>query len=327
MTLDVLKGLSAATYQRHALHGEGAVWVEKNCYADLWIELVHALGLEPRAMLGFTVAVDFLGDQWTFFKPVHDELYELYGLNVQELTVWKPLLEHAREHLAAGRWISTEADAFWLPDTAGTDYRAKHTKTTIVLNSLDEAGKRLGYFHNAGYYELQGEDFDRTFRIGQPNDPAFMPLFAELVMLDTRQARPEAALKAAAASMLAKHAQRLPADNPVSRFAARFLAELPTLRERGLDHYHAWAFAGTRQLGSAMELAAQHLLWLDAGHPQLEQARLALMELAASCKAFILRGARLVTSTRPFEAATVFDPMAQAWLRAHQALQAWEAGR
>ena len=51
-----------------------SAWVEKNCYVDVWIELLHALGLEPLAMLAFTVAVDFEGDQWTFFKPSHDDL-------------------------------------------------------------------------------------------------------------------------------------------------------------------------------------------------------------------------------------------------------------
>ena len=52
----VLPGLDPATYQRHALHADDQVWVEKNCYIDIWIETVHALGLDPTAMLGFTVA-------------------------------------------------------------------------------------------------------------------------------------------------------------------------------------------------------------------------------------------------------------------------------
>src|SRR5262249_24671230 len=136
--------LDPAGYARHALHGEDRVWVEKNCYIDIWIELVHALGLEPLAMLGFCAAVDFEGDQFTFFKPVHDELRELYGLDVQELNVWRPLVEHAVAHVGEGKFISTEADAFFLPDTAGTDYRRQHTKTTIVINDIDVPRKRLG---------------------------------------------------------------------------------------------------------------------------------------------------------------------------------------
>jgi len=71
--------LEPTQYVRHDLHSPERIWTEKNCYVDIWIELVHALGFEPNAMLAFTVAVDFEGDQWTFFKPPHDELRDLYA--------------------------------------------------------------------------------------------------------------------------------------------------------------------------------------------------------------------------------------------------------
>ncbi len=90
----------------HPLHAEDRIWVEKNCYVDVWIELLHALGLEPLAMLPFIVAIDFEGDHWTFFKPRHDELRVLYGIDVQELNVWRPLIEHVREHVAAGKLVA-----------------------------------------------------------------------------------------------------------------------------------------------------------------------------------------------------------------------------
>ena len=82
--------LDAARYTRHMLHAEERVWVEKNCYVDIWIELIHALGVEPLAIMPFTVAIDFEGDQWTFFKPPHADLHELYGFDIQELALWKP---------------------------------------------------------------------------------------------------------------------------------------------------------------------------------------------------------------------------------------------
>ena len=47
-----LPGLDAGTYRRHMLHAEDRVWVEKNCYVDVCIELLHALGwnrLPPSA--------------------------------------------------------------------------------------------------------------------------------------------------------------------------------------------------------------------------------------------------------------------------------------
>ena len=75
--------LDPATYRRHALHGEDRAWAETNCFTDLVIELTHGLGHEPLAMLPFTLAIDFEGDQWTFFKPAADDLRALYGSDLQ----------------------------------------------------------------------------------------------------------------------------------------------------------------------------------------------------------------------------------------------------
>jgi len=314
--------LDAANYQRSVLHAESCVWVEKNCYVDIWIEVIHALGLEPRAILPFVAAVDFEGDQWTFFKPPHGELRDLYGIDVQELNVWRTLLEHAQEHLAAGKLISTEADAWWLPDTSGTDYRRQHTKSTIVLNDLDLDRRTLGYFHNAGYFRLEGEDFARTFRLDQPPDPAFMPLFAELVRVDRVVKRPAAELAALSIDLWRRHLRRRPADNPVRRFQHRFERDLPLLQEKGLGHYHAWAFGSTRQLGAAFELAAANLQWLTAnGVAGLEAATAEFTTVATANKTFILKGARAAQNRRPFDSAALFDTLATAWENGQRALQ------
>ncbi|HEU4600863.1 MAG TPA: DUF1839 family protein [Steroidobacteraceae bacterium] len=310
----VLPGLDPAQYPRHALHADTATWVEKNCYIDLWIELLNALRLEPLAMLGFTIAIDFEGDQWTFYKPSHDELRELYGVDVQEMNVWRSLLEHAQEHLPAGKLISTEADAFWLPDTSGTDYRSQHTKTTIVLNDLDLERQRLGYFHNAGYYALEGEDFIKTFRLDAVPDPTFMPLFAELVRVDKVIRREPHQLAELAIPLLRKYLTRAPRRNPIKIFAERFAISLPQMQERGLPYYHAWAFATTRQLGSAFELAAHHVRWLES-HSSLRigSASDAFDRISSSCKSYILKGARAVNSKRPLDAKEMFAEQSEAW--------------
>jgi hypothetical protein len=307
----VLPALDAAKYERHALHAEDRVWVEKNCYIDICIEVVHALGLEPLAMLGFVTAIDFEGDQWTFFKPPHDELRELYALDFQELNVWRPLSAHVLEHLAGGKLISTEADAFWLPDTAGTDYQRQHTKTTIVIQDFDLDARRLGYFHNAGYYALEGEDFAQLFRVGFPPDPAFMPLFAELVHIDRIARRPADELRALARVLLAKHIARRPKDNPVARFGARFAKDLPWITSEGLAFYHAWAFATVRQLGAAAELAQLHLEWL--GDAAFAPAAASFASVSQAAKAFILKAARAVNAKRALDAAPMFEEMAAAW--------------
>jgi len=314
--------LDPASYQRSVLHAESCVWVEKNCYVDIWLEVIHALGLEPRAILPFVAAVDFEGDQWTFFKPPHGELRDLYGIDVQELNVWRPLLEHALEYLAAGKLISTEADAWWLPDTSGTDYRRQHTKSTIVLNDLDLERRTLGYFHNAGYFRLDGEDFARTFRLDEPHDPAFMPLFAELVRVDRVIKRPVGELTALSLELWRRHLRRRPADNPLRRFQQRFERDLPLLQEKGLSYYHAWAFGSTRQLGAAFELAAANLQWLTAnGFTGLETATAEFATLAATNKTFILKGARAAQNRRPFDGAALFDSMAAAWENGQRLLQ------
>src|SRR5260221_1168469 len=121
---------STEAYRRHRIHGEDRTWAETNCYTDLLVELVHALGHEPIAMLPFTLAIDFEGDQWTFFKPSHADIAALYGLDIQELAMWRPVIEHVADQVAVGRPVLVELDSFYLPDTAGTAHKLAPPKTT-----------------------------------------------------------------------------------------------------------------------------------------------------------------------------------------------------
>lgn len=305
--------LDASTYQRHALHAEDVVWVEKNCYIDVWIELVHAAGCEPLAMMPFTAALDFEGDQWTFFKPKHEELFELYGIDVQELNLWRSLADHVEVHVGAGKLVAVEADAFYLRDTAGTDYQRTHTKTTIIINDFDREAKKLGYFHNASYHALEGADFDQLFRIGFPPDPTYMPFFAEVVRLDRLVKRSGDELRALAKAHLAKHLARRPKENPVARFAAHVAGDLAKLQTEGLPMYHAWAFATIRQLGAAMELLAAHLVW--RGDEPAKAAAAELTKISQGSKTLILKGARAVNAKKALDATAIFDEMTAAWQR------------
>jgi hypothetical protein len=316
--LRVLPDIEAASYVRSSLHGEDCAWVEKNCYVDLFIELLHALKLEPRAMLPFTLAVNFEGDQWTFFKPQHSEMRQLYGVDVQEMNHWRPLIEHAQEHLAAGRLIAVEADAHWMPDTAGTDYRQNHVKTTIMLSELDLDKQRLGYFHNAGYYELEGEDFRQIFRVDEAADSTYLPLFAELVCIGRVVRRPEKELAELSRALVKAYIGYRPADNPIRRFADRFGQELPRMHEKGLPHYHAWAFSTIRQLGAAFELAAANIQWLGqvggaAQADALAPAVSSFQQISQGNKALILKVARAVNGKRSMDPNEVFGDMAKAW--------------
>lgn len=279
-----------------------ADWPEKNCYIDLWVGFLRSLDLQPLAMLGHAIAVDFEGDQWTFFKPPHAELRELYGVDVQEMTVWRPLADHLVEHVAAGRFVSTEADAFWLPDTAGTDYRGKHTKTTILVDRIDTQARRVSYFHNTGHHELEGEDYDELMK------PMVMPLFAELVHVDRRVKRSDDDLKQRALRILRTHYEWRPARNPFIAFGDRFAKDMPAMREAGLEHYHAWAFASIRQAGAAFELAAQHMQWLGFEEPARQ-----FREISSANKSLILKGARAAATGKLFDAKEAMGVMAKAW--------------
>jgi hypothetical protein len=303
-------------YQPHALHGQDVNWLEKNCYVDLWIELLHALRLDPMACLGFTLAIDFEGDQWTFFKPSHDELQALYGIEVRELAVWRPLHEHAIEHLGSGRWLCPEVDAYWLPDASGTDYRRQHVKTMIALNDIDLQRQRLGYFHNAGYYTLEGQDFQALLQAWSGD----LPPYAELVRLDRVVRRDAAELRTLARPLLRRHLGRRPADNPVLRFRDRLGSDWPALQVAGIDTYHRWAFNGIRQFGAAFELAAMHLRWLDdSAH---REATNAFTQIAVQSKALILKAARAASLGRALDATALIEQMAFAWGRGMAALEA-----
>ncbi|MFI5229388.1 MAG: DUF1839 family protein [Gemmatimonadales bacterium] len=309
-----LPHIAAAGYRRHMLHDPARTWIEKNCYVDVCIELLHALGLEPLAAMGATAAVDFEGDNFTFFKPLHNDLRSLYGVDVQELNVWRPIVEHAALHLGAGKFVSTEADAFFLPDTDGTDYRRNHVKTTIILADLDVEARRLGYFHNAGYYELAGDDFASLFRLDATPDPEFLPLFAELIRIDRVIRRPPEELARIARALLVEHLSRRPAENPMRAFERRFAADLPELQQRGMAHYHGWAFATVRQMGAAFELLALHLRWLAGGSDgDIMSAALEFDRVSSAAKTLILKGARTVRPGRPVEASATFTEMADGW--------------
>ncbi len=311
-----LNGPDASVYTGHALHGPDRIWPEKNCYVDLWIELLHVQGMDPHAMLPFVFALDFEGDQWTFFKPPLADLRTLYGIDVQELTVWRTLLEHAVEHVGAGKLLSVEVDSWWLPDTAGTDYREAHGKTTIVINEVDTHARRLGYFHNAGYYTLDGEDFAKTFWL-DGTSPVLAP-YAELIRVDRAVVRDPGVLRALACQLLVEQLDWRPTDNPVERFRARFAVDLAKLQEAGLPVYHKWAFAGLRQLGAASELAAEYLRWHWADHAPATAIH-AFRLIANLAKTLTLKSARAVNSGRTPDLGDTFDEMAAAWQTAMEA--------
>jgi hypothetical protein len=131
------------------------------------------------------------------------------------------------------------------------------------------------------------------------------------------------------AANLRRHVARRPSGNPVERFADRFVRELPYLQSKGLEHYHAWAFATLRQLGSSSELMAAYVRWLAEFCPSLKEAPGSLDPAAEAydlisngAKAFILKAARAVNARRALDAQATFDEWAAAWSKATATLEA-----
>jgi len=308
--------LDASRYERHPLHVSERVWSETNCYVDVWIEVLHALGLDPLAAASFALVTDFETDQWTFFKYEPEDLRELYGIRVFEMNPWRPLLEHVVEHLAAGRLITLEADSWYLPDTAGVSYRIDRTKSTIVPNLVDPEARRLGYFHNASYFELEGEDFDGVFRLGDTAQVDALPPYVETVRLDGMHRLDDAELHARSVERLRRHLRDLPTTNPVERLHERLGTDLDAIRADGVDAFHLYAFATVRQLGASAELSSSYLGWLaerEAGSvDDLRRASDDLLGLAQAAKSVQFLLARLARG-RSVDVDPSFAAMAAAW--------------
>ena len=296
----------------HPLHAAERTWTETNCYVDVWIEVLHALGLDPVAAAAFTLSCDFEGDQWTFFKYPPEDLRELYGLEVAELNVWRPVVEHVGEQLGLGRLCTVECDSWFLPDTRGVAYGEAHVKTTVVPAALDLPGRRLGYFHNAGYFVLDGDDFDGIFRLGPHADPTALAPYVESIRLDrVRRDDPDRVERVVA--LAGDHLARRPTDNPITRLAARMQDDLAWLAGQDLEVFHRYAFGTCRQCGASAELAADFVDWLNAHDaPGTESAADSLRAVAEGAKSLQFSLARVVRG-RSVDLAPVLDAMADRW--------------
>lgn len=308
--LAVLASLSPEAYAPHALHDGARDWPETNCYVDVWIEILHALGLDPTAALGFTVTQDFEGDHFTFSKVPLEDLFGLYGLEVTELALYDRLETHVVEQTGRGRMVLVEVDSFFLPDTRGVSYRIEHTKTTIAINRIDPAAKSLDYFHGPGFYRLAGEDYEALFPHASSPDVLFP--YAEFVKLDRRSGSPDATTVLAT---LRRHIERRPKDHPVVAFRERLRDQVVAAAAREPAFLHKYAFNTARQLGMNFELLGSHLAWLEAADvgPSLGPTVAACKSLSTSAKSFQFQLARAV-ARRKFETIeAAADPLVAAY--------------
>jgi hypothetical protein len=319
--------IDPAAYRPHGLHGPGVDWAETNCATDMWIEILHSWGLDPVAGLAFTVGTDFDGEQWTMYTYPEEDLRLLYGIEVHELNVWRPLVDHLEDHLRLGHVVAVDVDAYYLPDTRGVTYRAAHQKTTVAVQMLDRGARSMGYFHNAGYAELAGDDFDGILRLGAHADPLAdaMPPFATTVRLDGVHLDPPD-LPDLVRERLAVHLARRPVDNPVGRLGKRMTDDLDQIAAGGMDAFHRYAFGSCRHLGANGELAAAFVDWLAARDPgahgtALQEAAACYRDVSAGAKAAEFTLARAARG-RAVDLQAVMAPLEDAWDRALAVLDA-----
>ena len=312
-----LLDLDPHSYTPSALHHPDRCFTETNCYVDLWIELLHARGIDPASAMGFACSVDFEGDQWTFFKPPPEELQRLYGIDVHEMQIYRPLVDHVIEQLRASRSVIVEADSFFLPDRAATSYRRQHGKSSIAIEAIDGPAERLHYFHGPSYYQLSGEDYRGLFRM----DPVFsadvLPPYVEVVRFDAGPRLKGEELRRAAYEMLGRQLSRRPKRNPWVAFGERLLMDLPELLAGTDTAYHAYAFATVRQCGAAFEMAKSFVEWL-AHSPSVHSsaAAEALGKQVNGAKTLLFKLAR----RRPFDPSPAIRQLAQDWETSMHAL-------
>lgn len=311
--------LDPAGYTPSALHGPGRTFRETNCYADLWIELLHAQRIDPASAMSFACTVDFEGDQWTFFKPPPEQMLRLYGIDVHEMQLYRPVADHAIEQLRRGRAIVVEADSFYLPDRVETSYRRAHVKSSIAIEAIDPAGERLRYFHGAGYYELSGEDYRGVLRVGREFSEDVLPPYTEVARFDAGPRLEGTALRSAAREILREQLAHKPARNPWLSFGERLADDLPELLAGSDRDYHAYAFATVRQCGAAFESARSFVEWLcdppcNSGCVAAE----ALGRQMNGAKALLFKLAR----RRAFDPAPAVQQLAADWETAMAACEA-----
>lgn len=317
--------LDPATHRSHALHDGERRWPQTNCWTDLWIEIVAALGHDPHAMLGFTVTQDYEGDQATFFKVEAADLERLWGLRLAELSIFDRLDAHVVEQTGRGRIVVVEVDGHFLPDTLGVSYRLTHPKTTIGITRIDMVAREIDYFHNSGFYRLSGEDFDGIFgAAGVPHDPEALFPYAEFLKIPATA--PQVDVRAQAKALLVHHLARRPSANPLAAWALDFERHARDLATRPPEWFHIYAFNLPRQFGANFELLGAHLRWLAEGDADLIAAADAAEEIAETAKIFQFKLARAMARGKFDGLVPMIDTMAGAWDRVMSLLDRATAG-
>jgi hypothetical protein len=241
----------------HPLHAADRTWPETNCSVDLWIELLHALGLDPVLGFGFALEAGLDGRAWTFHKYEPEDLMRLYGIRVREMALWRPLARHLTDELADGHLLTVEVDAIHLPDTEGVSYQLLHTKSSVGVLGFAADERTLDYAHGAGRYRVTGRDTAALLRLDGPPENELAPYVEQVDVTWLHDPEPADVL-----ALARVHLGRRPVANPVEALAARVEADLDWLVEASAADPqlpYEYAFAVVRQCGAGAQLAADYV--------------------------------------------------------------------
>jgi hypothetical protein len=305
-----LFGLDPATYRPHALHHARQAYPETNCYVDVLVELLHAAGLQPLAVMACALTVDFEGDQFSFFKPDLEAVRELLGVEIHEMQPYRPLPTQFAEQLAVGRTLIVESDSWFLPDTAGTSYRQEHVKSSIALEAIDVDAERAHYFHNGGMFVMEGTDYRGALRVDIPAGDPLLPPYTELVRFDAGPALVGEPLRDASLKLLSDALRRRPTADPFRAYGVRLERELPLLVAGDADQVAAHVFATVRMAGAAACVGAAYAEWLFG--TAAADGIAAFQRVADACKTMSFKFAR----RRAFEPQPLIDEAGASWAAA-----------
>lgn len=317
-----LAKLTPEHFSQNDLHRHDRNFRETNCYSDLLIEVIHNLSLNPIACLGFTLASDFEEDQWTFGKPSHDDLQKLYGIRIEELSLYRPLVDQMVCQVERGAIPLLEVDAYFLPDTAGIDYRQSHAKTTIGITHIDLVNKKLRYFHNATFTVCEGEDFDGVLFPALSNQAGYLLPYCEILKLNKIKTLSDEDLRKIARESAALHFSVRSSNNPFEAYLKAVVSHQEAIIAGGHPAYHAYSFVAPRQLGAAHELGASFLQWLDPACPNFITAAEDFLKIANLSKTLVLKLARINHTNKQANVEAILAEMQDCWSRAHTLLSA-----
>jgi hypothetical protein len=298
----------------HRWHAESRIWSSANEHIDLWVALLHTLGLDPAPLLTGTFCTDFEGDQWTLARIAPTDIWACYGIAVQELCVWRPLLAHVVEQLDRGNVVIVEVDAFHLPDMVGSSYQREHAKAIIAATGYDRRTHTLRYIHGATGAEVGGDDLDALMTAGIGS--AQLPPTTQVVRLDRMTSRSERELSVIATALARWHGTRLPHHNPVRSFSDALRAQGAWLAGGDDEHYQRWAFATLQQCGAAFELAGDVCEWLAVHGATVDQATPHYRDLSRAARTLHQKLVRVPQSGRMPDVTEQMDEMCAMWDRA-----------